>query len=226
MFGFFRRFTRARLVGAALLLAFTTSASASAGEVAVREMLDDLLDPSAWHVEQHEAARTSLTIEDNELLAEVTAIGTEAWHAQLFHLGLSVIEGEEYTIEFSAKADPPRSFTLSATATGPDDYGSLGLSERVDVVETWQDYKVTFTASSSEPARLPHFLLGDAVGKLWIKNLSMVGRAAEREYQARPLPDDWFPFPIAWDDIESGTATDVVVPEHKACREERPNHHA
>jgi hypothetical protein len=93
-----------------------------------------------------------------------------SWDAALTQGNLSVVAGKTYTLSFWAKGSPGESIGAAAQL---DTSPWTGLAFQTFALSgTWQKYTVTFTASSTlSPVRI-QFDLAQAVGTIWIDNVS------------------------------------------------------
>ncbi|HWI57236.1 MAG TPA: beta-galactosidase [Bacillota bacterium] len=97
-----------------------------------------------------------------------------SWHAQLQWIGLTLEEGQLYTLELSARSELPRQLPLSTRLTKPD-WRNCGLVEEADLGPEWKTFTCTFRAAHVEPGavRFDMVVGGGPVGEFWIKNLTL-----------------------------------------------------
>jgi hypothetical protein len=73
-----------------------------------------------------------------------------SWHAQLHWAGLTLEEGQLYTVEFSARSSLPRRLPVSTRLTKPD-WHNCGLSEEAELGPEWKTFNYVFRAAHVEP---------------------------------------------------------------------------
>lgn len=95
--------------------------------------------------------------------------------------GLSLIGGQEYTVQFWAKSDTPLPIQVSMQGGSPS-YLHYGLSATVQSLTGWNPYSLSFIASQSATDGRLEFNLGSAAGNIWIDGVSMVA-APQRLYR-------------------------------------------
>ena len=73
----------------------------------------------------------------------VTAAGTETWHAQVLQTAVDLAAGAPYTASFWARADRPRNIDLASNLDKPD-YRPLGLFQHFALTTEWKRYVCGF----------------------------------------------------------------------------------
>jgi len=96
--------------------------------------------------------------------------GNANWKTQLIQHGISLVEGRDYIITFSAKADFTKDVFVETTNTAGANYSGGS----VNIETTWQSYSIPFTmnASTDNNARL-NFHLGGANNKIRFDDISI-----------------------------------------------------
>ncbi len=131
---------------------------------------------SGWNFEQHQGAEGSLTpgVYGGRQGARISTTTTGSnWHIQLYYTGLSVTEGQLYTVRFWARADEtttlePR-FTLAY-----DPWSNVGLNVSVPLTTEWQQIALTFYANSTdENTRFGFTGLGDRQGYIELSDIEV-----------------------------------------------------
>lgn len=84
------------------------------------------------------------------------------WHVQAHLGGLTLENGNVYTVQFRAKASQPMAFEVTSRLDKPD-WRFLGLQSTVRVGTDWQTYSLDWKVSSSEPG---HARVGMVLGKV------------------------------------------------------------
>jgi len=97
-----------------------------------------------------------------------------SWHAQLHWPGLTLQEGQLYTLEFSARSELPRRLPLSTRLSKPD-WHNCGLTEDADLGPQWRTFSLAFRAAKVEPGavRFDMVVGGGPPGDFAIKNLTL-----------------------------------------------------
>jgi Beta-galactosidase len=97
-----------------------------------------------------------------------------SWHAQVHWPGLTLEEGQLYTVEFSARSAVPRRLPISTRLTKPD-WHNCGLSEEAELGPQWKTFSYVFRAAQVEPGavRLDAVVGGGPVGDFSIKDLTL-----------------------------------------------------
>ncbi len=103
--------------------------------------------------------------------------GTD-WHIDFNQRNRSLTAGVSYDLEFWAKADRPRTITLSAQKGSPD-WRNYGLSKRLEIDPEWRRYSVTFEARETVDDSRVQFFLGAAAGAVWIDGVRLVEHPPE-----------------------------------------------
>jgi hypothetical protein len=131
-----------------------------------------------------------------------------SWHAQLQWLGLTLEEGQLYTVGFSARSDVPRPLPLSTRLNKPD-WHNCGLEEEADLEPAWKTFTSTFRARHVEAGelRLDMVVGGGPAGDFQLKNLTLrrggslglkPGESLEAGNVEAPLRTQGSPRGLAW----------------------------
>jgi uncharacterized protein (TIGR03437 family) len=100
----------------------------------------------------------------------VTTAGTLG-NVALLQLGISVVQGTTYQLQFWAKSSNTRK--LGAAISDNTDFHSYGLSTSFTLGTTdWQLYRATFQATETNSGRL-QFYFGDQTGDVWLDGVSL-----------------------------------------------------
>lgn len=141
-----------------------------------------LLGPSStWSFDTNGTAQLDLhpspssgTGSAPDLEVRVSQADGTGWHAQCYVPGLSLSDGQDYTLTFEARSDAPRQAELAAVLDRSD-WHSLGLSRTVRFGPDWKRFAVSFTATATEPSHARvGFELGQVSGTSWIRNIQLV----------------------------------------------------
>ncbi len=107
---------------------------------------------SGWNVEQHGGAQVTTQAGEfngrQGLRWQVVQAGTDNWHAQLNQGGLSFVEGQLYTLQFSARADSP--VTMNAALQQHYDPWEVFDSRPFALNSSWQDFEMQIVAPVSD----------------------------------------------------------------------------
>lgn len=143
-----------------------------------------------------------------ETRVSVLKVPDVSWHAQLQWAGLTLEEGQLYTLEFSARSDLPRSLPLGTRIAKPD-YHNCGLADNVTLRPQWQTFNFGFRATQVEPGavRVDMVVGGGPVGEFAIKDLTLrrggslgvqPGESLEAGTVAAPTHTPHSPRGLAW----------------------------
>jgi WD40 repeat protein len=123
-----------------------------------------------------DTANATRSVKENNIQrVDVSAVDGTDWHVQLMQLFDDLQEGATYTVQFSARADAPRSIRLAASDFYSASHG-IGLSQDVSLTENWQLYQYTFQAKDLAFQNTIQFLLGERTGIVWIKDFTVTKR--------------------------------------------------
>lgn len=131
-----------------------------------------------------------------------------SWQVQLHWTGLTLQEGQLYTVEFSGRSERPRRLPLS-TRLGKADWHNCGLAEDAELGPQWKTFSYAFRAARAEPGavRFDMVVGGGPVGDFWIKNLTLrrggslglkVGESLEAGTIGAPARTESTPRGLAW----------------------------
>ena len=103
----------------------------------------------------------------------VTSPATIAWHIEFREGNLSLQAGQEYEVQFWAKASVPLQFqTVVQSGTAP--YPNYGSATTVNVSTIWAPYTAYFIAPTTASDGILEFQLGNQVGDLWLDNVQLL----------------------------------------------------
>ncbi len=97
-----------------------------------------------------------------------------SWHAQLHWPGLTLQEGQLYTLEFGARSDLPRRLPLS-TRLNKADWRNCGLAEEAELGPEWRRFSYAFRAARTEPGAVRFDIVvgGGPPGNFSVRNLTL-----------------------------------------------------
>jgi Carbohydrate binding domain len=154
------------------------------GLVAVAQEGKNLLKPASkegsWRMEQHEAGKGTMKVEDDAIVFDVTETDGTEWHVQAAQAGLDLKDGKEYVLTFKAKAEPDRQLPVNAMID-EDDWHQIGLSENADLTKEWKEFKYEFKAEQTNAAKKNRvtLVLGGDKGKVWVKDVSLMEKESK-----------------------------------------------
>lgn len=95
------------------------------------------------------------------------------WHLQLHQVGLDLVEGETYTVEFAARAASERTVGVNVRHD-VDPWTNVGLDRSVRLTPDWQRFTMTFTSRGVRPqhSRLS-FTIGNDTADWWLADVSL-----------------------------------------------------
>ena len=104
-------------------------------------------------------------------ISNIETVNNPPWESGFFQEGLSLVEGREYTLSFSAFASAPRSIVLSVSiANGPTIY----IDQNLQIGTAENTYSVTFTNDAYTTGAAQVFLfLGASATELSLDNFSL-----------------------------------------------------
>ncbi len=182
---------------------------------------------TGWNVEQHDTARatttstTTFTGGQPALRIQVTTAGSAGWHIQFNQAGLALTAGQIYTASYWARSADGLPVT-GALSRAAGDFAGLVTVGNTTLTNTWQEFTVSFVATSDEPAVRFNFNgFGNQTGTVEIAAVSFTtggsagGLADGVTLEARNVPillnnggtatsaqkRDWFRYLIASEEI-------------------------
>ncbi len=115
-------------------------------------------------------------------LISVTSPGTAAWHIDFQQGNVSLQAGQEYVIQFEARASSSLAFQLSMQG-GNSPYPYYGLAgTNLTVGTSWAPYSVSFVAPVTANDGILEFRVGGQAGDLWLNKVQLFA-APKRVYR-------------------------------------------
>ncbi|RPJ36163.1 MAG: hypothetical protein EHM35_08640, partial [Planctomycetaceae bacterium] len=109
--------------------------------------------PRYWNLEQHEGCQASLSqprnLRSDAVQVKIGKADSTEWHLQFNQGGLTVTEGQYYTLSFEASSEQPRKIT-AYVSQAHDPWGNLGLSRQADLGTEWKKFSFGFVATASD----------------------------------------------------------------------------
>lgn len=113
----------------------------------------------------------------------VSQVDDTDWHVQAHVIGITLKEGETYTLTFQARADEARPLAVNTGLDQPDWHG-VGLAATAQVGPSWKSYHYLFTAHNVvDGHNRVAFTLGSRRGTVWIRDLQITPGAADAGLQ-------------------------------------------
>ena len=134
----------------------------------------------AWKLEAPAPARAATRMvfdgprpDMKSLQAELTRPGSQSWHFQLNHPGLTLRENQIYTFTFWAKSDPPRSIRTEARLA-QEPWNHLGLNRSIALTPQWQQFTFPFLATDGRNGVCRvGWGFGNTLGRVWVAGMSL-----------------------------------------------------
>jgi hypothetical protein len=102
----------------------------------------------------------------------VSQAATIPWHIEFKQSNLHLTAGQEYQVQFWAKASTPVSFqVVTQGANAP--YANYGLNATVNVGASWSSYSVSFVAPSTASDGILEFQLGAQAAQIWLDGVDL-----------------------------------------------------
>lgn len=175
------------------LLAFGGIASASADPATGTNLLPPLSNTKKWHLQVFGKAKATLARAGDVLVLKTTAVDGTDYNAQLQALAPPMQEGRTYTLHFQAKADAKHLLPVYALVN-QGDYHGIGLRQVAALSTRWRTFEYTFLAKDlGQGVKIvcPQFTLGNAVGTVYLANVSLVPAAPGAALTPPPSDNVW-----------------------------------
>lgn len=132
-------------------------------------------DDNGWILEAHAGAQANLTPIDHGqdgMRIDVNRAGTADWHVQLVQPGLSITEGQLYTLSFALRSAEHGAIS-AAVQQHYGDYQVL-VPYQLTPNNEWQEYSFTFVGPADDDnVRLAFSGLGTTIGQLELSDVSL-----------------------------------------------------
>ncbi len=132
--------------------------------------------PTNWNLEQHSGCKASVSRRSyrsrDALRIEIEKADETESHLQLKQQGLSVREGQYYTVLFEAAGDESRIISCSVSqANSP--WKNLGLSRGVELSQKWQTFRFGFVVGADEDNARLSFSFGGSNVPVYLANVEL-----------------------------------------------------
>jgi hypothetical protein len=124
--------------------------------------LPSVSEQGKWRLEIHKGAAAELAPTNSGVRIKPTKLGEQSWHLQFGIRPLKVEGGKYHTLQFRARADKERRLSLTL-GMAHEPWGSLGLSERVNLGPEWKTYRFGFTTTASDDNARISMSFGDSL---------------------------------------------------------------
>jgi len=132
--------------------------------------------PPGWQLERHSGAGASAShcrFQSRQALRiEIERTTDTDWHLQFNQRGLSLKQGQYYTVLFDAARDRPRTIRCSVSQAH-EPWADLGLSQQAEPTGSWQEFRYTFVAKSSDDNARLSFTLGGSDVPVYLANVQL-----------------------------------------------------
>lgn len=126
-----------------------------------------------WHLERHAETPGSMEERDGNMVIDLPAVPTAAWHVQATRLIGEQPAGTRLTLVLRARADRIRPLTLRCEmGIGP--WSNRGLDATVPLTTDWREIRLPWTVSAGDPPLRLVIRLGDASGRVELAGLRLV----------------------------------------------------
>jgi len=138
--------------------------------------LTDPVDQTrSWNLEQHAGckASTEIAMLNGRFALRIHSLQSDGtdWHLQFNQGQLKLAQGQVYTVTFDGAAPVPRQLNVNVLqAHAP--WKNLGLHRPVSLEKDWKTFRMTFTASGDENARL-NFSFGHGNLEFYLANVKI-----------------------------------------------------
>ncbi len=102
----------------------------------------------------------------------ISQAATIPWHIEFKQSNLHLTAGQEYQVQFWAKASTPVQFQV-VTQGANSPYLNYGLNESVNVGTGWNPYSVSFVAPSTASDGILEFQVGGQAAQIWLDAVNL-----------------------------------------------------
>jgi len=133
---------------------------------------------SPWDFKTQSGVRGSISHVSNTKVDGIYSVdiaimksSSNDWYAQLLQGGISVVNGQTYTISFWAKASKNR--TVRVVLQQNYSPYNIYIQKIFTLTPSWQKYIVSFTQPHTDSNILLDFNVANATGNVWIDKVSI-----------------------------------------------------
>nr|HMN27979.1 carbohydrate binding domain-containing protein [Caldilineaceae bacterium] len=135
-------------------------------------------DAQSGHVATVTPDSEEVAIGATSTRVDIQATAGTSWKITLAQYDRTLGRNAIYDLTFWAKSAQPRTISLYMQKGIPD-WDGYGLSQRVPISTTWQEYTVSFSANTTaDDARL-QFAFGETPGTVWLDDVRLERRPAD-----------------------------------------------
>lgn len=158
---------------------------------------ENISDISSWVIESQSGAEGQQTKDiinpySGKASAKVTVtkVTGTSWHLQWKQVRLKLTKDSSYTVEFAAKAEGPRTITVTVMAESSPWTWYAG--KEFSISDSWKIYSFSFKAPENNNNTRLSFAFNNTVGNYWFDNIKMVpavkkGLAEEESLELRTV---------------------------------------
>jgi hypothetical protein len=116
-----------------------------------------------------------VTPNNKAISVDIKALDSQPWNVMLQQSNIAIEENRTYRLHFRARASVPNSGLMATVGHNYTPFNPIGLNKYFALTTQWQNYSVTFQATSSEINARIAFLLGfGEQRKVWIDELELI----------------------------------------------------
>ncbi len=127
---------------------------------------------SGWYPNSFEASVGEMSIEQGVLRLTTIKAGEQDWHVQALQGHVNFQDHQEYVLRFEASSPESRSAKVEASLN-EDNFRDIGLRALFKTTPEYKPYEFRFRATNLGSTHRICFLLGEELGTLFIKNMSL-----------------------------------------------------
>jgi len=143
-----------------------------------------------WGTWSHDGAST-IGIVNGELVVDVASVGTDPYSVQLFQNDIALVQGNLYTIVFSAKADVAREIIYKIMTPGYN----VRTQQTVALTTEYQTFTYSFVYDGTDPLGQINFELGNisgaTAGTVYFDNVYFYRSFNPQEEPVVPTEEVW-----------------------------------
>jgi hypothetical protein len=116
-----------------------------------------------------------VTPNNKAISVDIKALDSQPWNVMLQQSNIAIEENRTYRLHFRARASVPNSGLMATVGQNYTPFSPIGLNKYFALTTQWQNYSVTFQATSSDINARIAFLLGfGEQRKVWIDELELI----------------------------------------------------
>jgi Carbohydrate binding domain len=103
-------------------------------------------------------------------LVNVSSAALANWHVDLEQVGLPIVSGKPYVVQFWAQSSTVRSIQLVAQGGSPS-FANYGMHSTLSLGTGWKQYRLSFTANQTANDCRLEFYVGSTAGTVHLENV-------------------------------------------------------